>query len=355
MKVSRHIINVVFTISLLILLSAGASVDAAMILEKESFGTTKDGTEVDLYTLTNENGIVVQITNYEGIVKSILVPDEAGNIADVVLGYETLEEYIEFDPYFGGIQDKGTQRLNNLVWDVREFKNEDGVGIELSTQTNMGDDVESSLFVNVTYTLNHENDLKIEYGATTESETTVNLTNDIYFNLGGEQADSILDHEMLINGEGYYPQNLQTMRPINQLQSVAGTPMNYTRQRALRPGVQNQENEQIRAMSGYQHIWRIDEMAEKPGILPLAARVLDPESKRVLEVRTTASGMWFETGNFLDQTMNGKQDTPYGIHSGFTLAAREVNLSGATPNFPAVPILPHQAYSHTTIYKFFAM
>lgn len=131
--------------------------------------------------------------------------------------------------------------------------------------------------------------------------------------------------------------------------------MNYARQQAVGPGIQKETNEQIRAMGGYQHIWRIKEMAEDPGTLPLAARVYDPESGRVLEVRTTASGMWFETGNFLDESMGGKGDVAYGIHTGFTLSAREVTLSEANPRFPAVPLLPEEAYAHTTIYKFFSM
>lgn len=220
MRVSRYIVTVLFIISMVFLLNSGGPLEAAMILEKEPFGTTEDGTQVDLYTLTNENGIVVKITNYEGLVVSVLVPDEEGKKADVVLGYDTLEEYIKFDPYFGGIQDKGSQRLNNVVWDVKDFKNEDGVGIELGTTCEVKEDVEECLFVNVRYTLNNENDLEIEYAASTEMETVVNLTNDIYFNLGGEKSGPILGHEILINGEGYYPQDLQTMKPVNQLQSV---------------------------------------------------------------------------------------------------------------------------------------
>lgn len=355
MRIYYRILHIMLAIIMLAAVGAMSETRAAMIIEKESFGETPEGTAVEIYTLTNENGIVVKITNYEGIVVSVLVPNSQGTMADIVLGYDTLQNYIEYDPYFGGIQDKGAQRLNNVVWKVQEFKNAEGVGLELQTETQVAEDTEDILEVTVRYTLTNNNELQIDYAATADVDTHVNLTNDIYFNLAGAGSGNIFDHEILINGESYYPFDAQTMRPISEMQSVIGTPMNYREPRNIGTGIKQQEQEQVEAVRGYRHIWRIDAEPIDGEPLPLAARVYDPESGRVLEVRTSASGVWFETGNFMDKTTVGKDDVVYDAHVGFTLAAREVELSKRTIHFPSVPLMPGQRYSHTIIYKFFAM
>jgi aldose 1-epimerase len=335
------------------LLSFGIETEATMTIEKHAFGNTSDGTPVDLYTLANDNGVKVKITTYEGIVVSLLAPDKEGNLEDIVLGYDTLEKYIKYNPYFGGITDRETRRFDNIVWSAKEFTNEEGVGIELSSVSKTGEEKSTeTLSATVVYTLDNTNELKIEYTATTDKETTVSLTNNIYFNLAGAGAGDILDHELLIHGESFYPLITDTLRPLNELRGVFGTPMDYTQPTAIRPRLA-QEDEQVRLGGGYQHIWRLNESGEP---LPLAARMYEPTTKRVLEVRTTALGMWFETGNFMDGTIIGKENKVYEKHYGFTLASLKFL---ATPSeearFPSIVLKPGQTYTYTTVYKFFAL
>jgi aldose 1-epimerase len=336
----------------LLLLSFSIETEAAMTIEKHAFGNTPDGTPVDLYTLTNDNGIDVKITTYEGIVVSIFAPDRNGNLEDVVLGYDTLEGYIKHDPYFGGIKDRDTQRFNNVVWEAKEFSHEEEVGVRLSTisehKKNAG-----KLSVIVSYTLTNDNELKIEYTVTTTRETSVNITNQLYFNLAGEEPRDILDHELLINGESFYPMDEHTLRPVYKLRGrVLGTSMDYTQPTTIGPRLKNQADEQIRLMGGYHHLWELNQSGEH---LTLAARVYEPTTKRVLEVQTTASRMWFETGNFLDLPITGKWDRIYNRHSGFTLEAQHLTGPVDEAIFPSIVLKPDQTYNYTIVYKFFAL
>ncbi len=323
--------------------------EAAVTLEKEPFGKTPDGTEVMRYTLSNENGIEVEVTNYEGIVLAAMMPDHEGKKADVVLGYETLDEYIARDPYFGGIEERSSQQLNGVVWETEEFCSKDSAGLILTAEITGKDD--KRVVVTVTYTLNMDNEFKVDYAATTNQETLVNLSTDTYFNLAGEEGKSVLDHELLLNAEAYYPLD-ETLKPIYELQPVLGTPMNYTRSTAIRPALKSQTT-QVRLRSGYQHIWRVDK--EEPGSLEMAARIVEPQSKRVLEVQTTTTGIYFGTGHFLEKGIVGKRQKTYQRYAGFTLSARKITTSEARVNFPAIPLLPEQAYSYTVVYKFFAL
>lgn len=337
------------SIAALSLLSTSISTEAAMTIRKEPFGTTPEGTPVHLYTLKNDNGLEVKITNYEGIVVSVFMPDHDGNVEDIVLGYDNLEDYIKHDPYFGGIIDKKTRRFDNVVWNANEFSNEEEVGIELSAVSSRGPG--EPLSVTAIYTLNATNELKMSYTATTDRETTMSLTNNIYFNLAGAGSEEILNHEILINAENFYPLD-QTLKPLNELRSVLATPMDYRQSAAIRPRL-FQDDEQIRLNKGYQHIWKLDKTDDQ---LSLAARLYEPTSKRVLEVRTTASGMWFETGNFLDGTIVGKGNKVYERHAGATLAAHEFSPTPASSaDFPSITIKPGETHTHTTVYKFFAL
>jgi aldose 1-epimerase len=199
--------------------------------------------------------------------------------------------------------------------------------------------------------------LKLSYTTTTDKETTLSLTNRIYFNLAGTGKGDILDHEILINGDSFYPLERRleehTLRPLNELRGVLNTPMDYRQLSAIRPSL-TQQDEQIRLGGGYQHLWRIDESDEP---LSLAARMYEPNTKRVLEIQTTASGLWFETGNFMDGTSTGKENKIYARHSGFTLAAQDLSPITTTGNvdFPSIVLYPGQTHTHTTIYKFFAL
>ncbi|MBD3308118.1 hypothetical protein GF339_16865 [candidate division KSB3 bacterium] len=338
-----------------LMFSVGSGAAAEMTLEKAPFGETPDGKAVDIYTLRNEHGIEAKIATFEGVVVSLLVPDEEGQVADVVLGYDTLEEYIAHDAFFGGIADQGTQRFRHVVWDVvAERKEENSVGLELNAWSQPIDQgPQESIAVTVHYTLNNDNELKIEYIATTpEQETTVSLTNQIYFNLAGAGSGDILDHQLLINGESFYPLEDDTLKPITQLRGIWGTPMDYTRSTAIGSGL-NQENEQIRLNRGYNHIWKLKKEGEDS--LQLAGRVYEPDSKRVLELWTTEPGIWFETGNFLDGTIVGKGNTVYERHHGFTLTARDLSYSGDPARFPVKTLTPGEPATSTILYKFFTL
>lgn len=296
----------------------GIEIEAAINVEKRGFGKTTDGTLVDMYTLTNDNGIEVTITTYEGIVVSICAPDRDGNRANIVLGHATLEEYIEHDPYFGGITDIGTRRFENIVWGATEFAQENNVGVKL---VYLGKDEENrpseDLLATVTYTLTNQNELKIEYIATSEKDTIVNVTNRIYFNLTGAGSGDIGDHELSMYGD------------------------NVT-----------QDNEPIGLDREYQHVWRVHDSGEEPS---LAARVSEPTTGRVLEVRTNASGMRFGTGNFMDHSITGKGNLVYKKHSGFTLEALEFEKLEDISDSLSTRLKAGETYFHTTVYKFSAL
>lgn len=321
---------------------------AELSIEKQPFGATSDGTAVDLYTLTNTNGLRVKITSYEGIVVALFAPDQQGNLKDIVLGYDTLDQYIQNAPYFGGIHDPVSDRFKGTVWDVEETRSEQSVGLNLSAVSQVED---VTLSATVTYTFTNDNELKILYSLSADKPIKTDLTNAIYFNLAGAGAREILDHEIMINGDSFYPLGEETLQPISSMRGVWGTPMDYTEPKPIRPNLK-QEDEQTRLARGYNHLWRLNPSDEP---LPLSARIVEPSSKRVLEIRTNATGMWFETGNFLDPLIQGKEGQTYRRHYGFTLEARNLPDPVAGEEVSAHVVKPGKDHTHTVLYKFFAL
>ena len=349
-----------------------------MKIEKQAFGKTADGTPVDLYTLTNTNGFEVAITNYGGIVVSIMAPDRNGKLEDVVLGYETLQEYMNDSAYIGALigrfgnriahgrftlneveytlaQNNGENHLhggitgfNKVVWHAEPFRDNDSDGIKLTYQSKDGEEgYPGNLSVTVVYSLTNDNALQIDYTATTDHITVVNLTNHSYFNLVGE--GDILEHELMINADRFTPVD-DGLIPTGELRSVTGTPMDFTQPNAIGARIE-QDTEQLMFGGGYDHNWVL---TNGDGTLILAGSVYEPTTGRIMEVYTTEPGMQFYSGNFLDGSNIGKGGNVYEHRYGFCLETQHFPDSPNQPNFPSTVLNPGEIYTTTTIYKFTA-
>lgn len=350
----------------------------SMKLEKQPFGTTEDGTAIDRYTLSNANGMKVQITNYGGIVTSILVPDKNGKLADVVLGYNNLAGYLKNNPYFGcivgrygnriargkfKIDDKeyslatnngpnhlhgGIKGFDKVVWTAKEIRSQENVGLELSYRSNDGEEgYPGNLAVTVAYTLTNDNALRIDYQATTDQPTICNLTNHSYFNLKDAGATPILDHELLLDADYFTPVD-STLIPTGKLQPVEGTPFDFRTPTAIGARI-DAEDEQIRFGRGYDHNFVLN---GQPGTLRRVGKLSEPTSGRVLEVWTTEPGIQFYSGNFLDGSITGKNGTVYQFRHGLCLETQHYPDSPNQPDFPTTILKPGEKYQTTTIYKF---
>jgi aldose 1-epimerase len=349
-----------------------------MNIEKKSFGTIKDGTPVDLFILTNRNGLETKITNYGAIVVSLTVPDKEGVMADIVLGYDTLEEYLKENPYFGTIvgryanriskgkfnldgenytlaQNSGENHLHGgirgfdkVVWDAEEVNNSDGPGVKLTYLSNDGEEgYPGNLNVIVTYTLADDNGLRIEYSATTDKPTVINLTHHSYFNLSGAGIGDILDHILSINADRFTP-GTQGLIPTGELRDVTGTPMDFRKPFVIGERIDMQD-EQLALGPGYDHNWVLNDW---DGSLQMAATLHDPKSNRFMEVFTTEPGIQFYTSNFLDGSITGKGGKNYKYRSALCLEAQHFPNSPNIPHFPSVVLRPGATYQQTTLYRF---
>ena len=347
-----------------------------MNIVKELFGNTPDGTHVDLYTLTNDNEVITTITNYGGIVVSIIVPDREGEMGDVVLGYDTLTKYIENNPYFGCIIGRygnriakgkftlngvdyvlaknmgenhlhgGIKGFDKVVWGAEGFECDEGAGLKLMYLSMDGEEgYPGNLSVKVVYTLTNNNELRIDYSATTDRTTVINLTNHSYFNLAG--AGDILGHEIMLIADSFTPTD-ESQILTGELRSVKGTPMDFTEPIAIGARIDD-DDEQLIFGKGYDHNWVINESDESPA---LAARVFEPTTGRVMEVYTTEPGIQFYTGNFLDGTITGKGERVYNRRDAFCLETQHFPDSVNKPEFPSTVLNPGEEYTSTTIYRF---
>jgi aldose 1-epimerase len=347
-------------------------------VEKQPFGKTADGTPVDLYTLTNSKGVRVAITNYGGIVVSLFTPDRNGNPGDIVLGFERLEDYLKGHPYFGAIigrygnriakgrftldgveyklaQNNGENHLHGglvgfdkKVWKARDFVDAEGQHLELRYTSPDGEEgYPGNLDVTVTYSLNEQNQLRIDYVATTDKPTVVNLTNHSYFNLAGE--GDILGHLLRLNADYFTPVDAGLI-PTGELRPVKGTPFDFTEPTPIGARIE-QDDEQLRYGRGYDHNFVL---RGGGGSLAEAAEVYEPKTGRVLRVLTTEPGVQFYTGNFLDGTLRGKYGRVYHRRTGFCLETQHFPDSPNKPHFPTTVLRPGQTYRSTTIYEFSA-
>jgi aldose 1-epimerase len=346
-------------------------------ITKQAFGKLSDGQAADLFTLTNIHGMVVQITNYGGIVTKITAPDKNGNWEDVVLGFDSLATYEKGHPFFGALVGRygnriakgkftldgkeynlaindgenslhgGKKGFDKVIWNAREIQEDSTVSLELTYESVDGEEgYPGNLQVKVTYTLTNDNGLTIDYEATTDKPTVVNLTNHSYFNLSGMKRD-ILGHELTLNAKKMVPVN-KNLIPTGNLLDVADTPFDFNTPKLLGKDINQVENEQIKNGGGYDHTWVINR-TESGNML--FAKVKDPENGRVMEVYTTEPGVQLYSGNFLNGSLTGKNAT-FSKRFGFCLETQHFPDSPNQPQFPSTVLKPGETYKTTTQYKF---
>jgi aldose 1-epimerase len=347
-------------------------------ITKEVFGTLPDSTTADLYTLTNANGMVVKITNYGGIVTQITAADKNGNWEDVVLGFDSLSSYVKGHPFFGALVGRYGNRIANgkftldgkeytlaknngpnslhgglkgfdkKLWNATEIQKDSIVGLELTCESADGEEgFPGKLNVKVTYTLSNDNGLQIDYEATTDKTTIINLTNHSYFNLTGMKRD-VLNHEISLLSDSLVAVDA-TLIPTGKLMPVAGTPFDLRQPAPIGKGIDQNEHEQIKNGGGYDHCWVINRSDDD--LIPFAT-VRDPESGRFMEVSTTEPAVQFYTGNFLDGKLTGKQNVTYGKRFGFCLETQHYPDSPNQPQFPTTTLKPGETYKTSTKYRF---
>jgi aldose 1-epimerase len=347
----------------------------------EPFGETADGQAVELYTLTNANGMVVSVMTYGGIVQKVLVPDRDGNLTNVTLGFDSLDKYIAGSPYFGSITGRYANRiargtfvldgvtyrlaLNNgentlhgglvgfdkVVWDAKDTSGPDGPSITLSRTSPDGEEgYPGNLAVEVVYTLTNNNELRFDYHATTDAPTIINLTNHSYWNLAGEGTGAINDHQLQLNASSYTPIDA-TLIPTGEIAPVAGTPFDFTTPYAIGERIRD-DNEQLKFGRGYDHNFVLDRASPDDESLIVAAVLTDPSSGRVLTISTTEPGIQFYSGNFLDGTLYGTSGHAYRQGDGLALETQHFPDSPNHANFPSTELRPGEDYATTTVYAF---
>lgn len=344
---------------------------SSMNIVKSAFGTLPDGSAVDLYTLTNKNGLKAQLITYGAILVSLDLPDRNGAFADCVLGYDAFDNYLSVGNYFGAtigrygnriakgkfVLDGKTYKLaaNNgpnhlhggivgydkVLWKGEPVQDSTGVGVKFTYLSKDGEEgYPGNLDVAVTYVLNDQNELIISYEAKTDKPTVVNLTNHSFWNLTGGQRD-ILGHELELAADRYTPVD-DGLIPTGELVPVAGTPMTFLEPMAIGARI-------AQVPGGYDHNYVL---TSGGGSLALAARVYEPESGRVMEISTLEPGIQFYTGNFLDGTIIGKGGRVYAKHWGFCLETQHFPDSPNHPNFPTTVLRPGETYKTITVHRF---
>ena len=345
-------------------------------MKKQSFGQTADGEPIDVYKLTNRNGIEMQVLSYGGIVMSLKTPDRTGKLSDIVLGFDHIDDYLNHNPYFGALIGRygnriadgkfslqghdfqltrnngdnhlhgGWRGFDKVIWTVQQTGSLTGVSLAMSYISKDGEEgYPGNLMINVVYTLTDEDEWQIDYRAATDTETIINLTQHSYFNLAG--AGNVLDHELLINAEQFTPVG-EGLIPTGELREVKGTSMDFTHPTTIGAQI-NKPDEQLRIAGGYDHNWVLRKSRDGKR---LAATVFEPQSGRELEIYTTEPGLQFYSGNFLDGSLIGKGGKRYDKHAGFCLETQHFPDSPNHANFPATTLQPGEIYRTTTVYKF---
>jgi aldose 1-epimerase len=343
-------------------------------VQKMDFGKV-DNTPVELYVLTNAHGMQAKIMTYGAILTELDVPDRNGKLGDVVLGFDDLKGYLAGHPFFGSTVGRVANRIakGRFTLDGKEYKlatnngpnalhgglkgfdkvvwradlpQDDAAGREVRFSYRSRDGEEGypgNLSIAVTYTLTDKNELKIDYTATTDKPTPVNLSNHSYFNLAGPASGNILDHELMITADKYTPVD-DTLIPTGEIKPVRGTPLDFTTPHKI-----GERIGELKATGGYDHNFVLRGGPTRPA---LAARVVEPKTGRVMEMFTTEPGVQFYTGNFLDGKTKGKGGVAYQKHQGFCLEAQHFPDSVNHPEFPSVILRPGQTYTQTTVYQF---
>ena len=355
----------------------GTSVEVKTNVTKQLVGKMPDGTPIDLYALA-DGRIEARIMNYGGYLVSLKVPDRSGKLEDVVLGFDTLDQYVTnnysnntafLGPLVGRYANRiahgsftldgrkyslplnngenslhgGPHGFHNQVWKAKSVTN----GVELSYLSKDGEEgYPGDLSVVVRYTLT-DGALRIEYSATTDKPTVLNLTSHSYFNLAGQGQGNILDHRLTLHASRFTPVDANLI-PTGELREVASTPLDFRKSTRIGERI-DADNEQLHLGKGYDHNWVLD---KKGRTLAEAAEVYEPTSGRVLKVLTTEPGIQFYSGNFLDGTIKGKGGTPYVRRSGLCLETQHFPDSPNHPNFPSTELKPGEHYHSVTVYSF---
>lgn len=340
---------------------------------RHTYGTLNDGREAHIYTLTNPNGLEAEITNYGATLVTLRVPDADHNNTDIVLGHDTLHEYITDTNYLGStvgryanriadasfrIDDHkhqltrndgdnhlhgGTHGFNKKLWDARLQDD----SLQLTYESPHGEEgYPGNLTATVNYTLTDNNELKIEYTATTDKTTHCNLSHHSYFNLKGAGNGDITGHHLTIHARHFTPVR-EGLIPTGELQTVARTPMDFTHPTEIGARI-DEPNPQLRLGGGYDHNWALD----NPELTTPAATVYEPTTGRIMKLYTTEPGLQLYTGNFLDGKTKGKHSKRYPHRGGLCLEAQHYPDTPNQPRFPTTLLRPGETYRQTTIYRF---
>ncbi len=339
-------------------------------IEKATFGQTRDGAPVDLFTLRNANGLAAKVTNYGAIITELHVPDRNGKSADVVLGFDKLEPYLEKHPYFGATVGRFANRIaggmfqldgktyrlavnngpNHLHGGLKGFDKvvwkaepQSGAAVKFTYTSPDGEEgYPGKLEVSVLMTLTDANELRIDYTAKCDKPTPLNLTNHSYFNLFGQ--GEILGHELMLAADYYTPVD-SSLIPTGEIKPVKGGPMDFTTPHTLGARIAEVGNEE----SGYDHNFVLNGGGKS---LALAARVYEPRTGRVMEVHTTKPGVQLYTANYLDGSLTGKNGVVYGRQTAFCLETQHFPDSVNHPSFPSTILRPGEVYAQTTVHRF---
>ncbi len=368
-------------------LTAGARADdgksgALGSVTKHAWGELPDGRGVDLYVLTNKHGMQMKATNYGGLIVALTAPDREGEFADVVMGFDNLKDYIADTNFFGGLIGRfgnriadgkftlngksydlatnnapggipchlhgGEEGFHKKLWNAEAAVADDAVGLKLHRVSPDGEEgYPGNLDVTVWYWLTNDNALRIEFMATTDKATPVNLTHHGYFNLGGHASGTILDYELTIPADHITPVNAGLI-PTGELMPVKGTPFDFTAPTAIGKRI-NDEHPQLAHGAGYDHNFVLSRWDTK---LRPAARLHDPQSGRVMEILTTEPAIQFYSGNFLDGSVVGKGGKAYAYRTGLCLEPQHYPDSPNQPHFPSTTLQPGEVYRHTSVYRF---
>ncbi len=369
-----------FCVALAALTLAGCSKKEEKTLSgllKSEFQKEVQGKKTDLYVLKNKNGVEVCITNFGGKVVSIMTPDKNGKMADIVLCEDNMDSMLKStQPYFGATIGRYGNRIANakfkidsteytlaannngqalhggpkgfhaVVWDAKQIGDS---AVELSYLAKDGEEgYPGNLNCKVVYTLTSNNELKINYEATTDKPTVVNLTHHSFFNLAGEGASTINDHVLTINADKYNPVD-SVLIPTGELADVTGTPFDFRKPFVIGQRIDTTNNKQMKLGKGYDHNWIINQ--KTPNEMTFAAKIVEPKSGRVMEVYTTEPGIQFYGGNFLNNDL-GKAGHKYPFRSAFCLETQHFPDSPNKPQFPSTVLRPGQKYAHVCVYKF---
>jgi len=346
------------------------------------WGSVAPGEPAGLFILRNAHGVEVQLTNYGGIITSIKTPDRAGRFADIVLGYDSLAGYLRASPYFGAIVGRYANRIargrftldgttytlavNNgpnslhggrrgfdkVVWTAQSFENQDGQGVTLDYTSADGEEgYPGTLRARVTYTLTPDDRLIVDYQATTDKPTPVNLSQHTYWNLVGNASGDILSHVLTINADAITPVD-STLIPTGEITPVTGTPFDFRTPTAIGARIDQRQNTQLRYGNGYDHNFVLNRCTATADALMFAARVVEPTTGRTLEIYTTEPGIQFYSGNFLDGSITGRGGSVYKFRYGLALETQHYPDSPNHPNFPSTILRPGQQYRSRTVFQF---